>query len=159
LVNAVDTLSFGPDIHRVVAVAPDLADHNQAASLVIGSLLPNVDHRFAPGMLAISGISRGAIGALAVAQDPAAGMISVGLHSPALHLQAPIEDAPWRCLIDVGDDDSLAAAATDTASMLRDSGIDVTERHWPGGHDRQYWRAHLVDYLAFHLDSAQRSIT
>lgn len=159
LVDAVDNLQFSPDIHRLVAVAPDIANHERASSLVVDALLPDVDHRFAPGALAISGISRGAIGALAVARDPATAMVSVGLHSPAVRLTAPIDAAPWLCLIDVGDDDALADATASTASMLRASGIDVAERHWHGGHDRPYWRAHLPDYLAFHLDAAQQSHT
>lgn len=154
---AIDALALGPAVHRVVAVAPDLVDHERAASLVIDTLLAHLDRRFAPGMWAISGISRGAAVALDVARDPNTAMRSVGLHSPALRLNAPIEPVTWPAFIDVGNDDSLVDTATRTSSFLRDSGVDVTEHHWPGGHDRPYWRRHLPDYLAFHADAAQRS--
>ena len=157
VVAAVDGLALGPAVHRVVTVAPDLVDHEHAAGLVIDTLLPHLDRRFAPGMYAISGISRGALVALDVARDSNTKMVSVGLHSPALRLTAPIEPVSWPAFIDVGDDDSLADATTRTASLLRESGIEVTEHHWPGGHDRTYWRRHLPDYLAFHADAAQRS--
>jgi predicted esterase len=157
LVNAVDNLQLGSGVRRVVAVAPDLADHAQASSLVIDALLPHVDVRFGPGMLAIGGISRGAAGALEVARDPGVSMLSVGLHSPAIRLRQPVERASWSCFVDVGNDDSLAASATETAAALRHSGIAVSEHHWPGGHNRQYWRRHLPDYLAFHVATAKRS--
>lgn len=156
-IAAVEGLTLGPAVHRVVTVAPDLVDHERAASLVIDTLLPHLDRRFAPGMYAISGISRGAAVALDVARNSNTKMGSVGLHSPALRLDAPIEPGSWPAFIDVGLDDPLDDATTRTASFLRDSRIAVTEHHWPGGHDRTYWRRHLPDYLAFHADAAQRS--
>jgi acetyl esterase/lipase len=63
-------------------------------------------------------------------------MASVGLHSPAIQLRQPIGPAPWSCYVDVGDDDPLARHAADTADILRASGIEVSEHHWPGGHNR-----------------------
>lgn len=90
-IAAVEGLTLGPAVHRVVTVAPDLVDHERATSLVIDTLLPHLDRRFAPGMYAISGISRGAAVALDVARNSNTKMGSVGLHSPALRLDAPID--------------------------------------------------------------------
>jgi hypothetical protein len=106
-------------------------------------------------MLAISGISRGAASSLDIARVPSARMRSVGLDTPAIDLTTPVEAAQWPCFIDAGDQDPLARAATRTAATLRSSGIDVVERHWPGGHNRAYWRRHLADYLAFHVDNSR----
>ncbi len=158
LVAAVDglELSLRSVVHRVVAVAPDIADHARAPDLVVNTLLPHLDVRFGAGMLAISGISRGAASSLAVARERSTHMGSVGLHSPAIQLRRTIERPAWSCFIDVGDDDPLAAHAADTAEVLRASGIDVTEHHWPGGHDRSYWRRHLPEYLTFHVARARR---
>jgi hypothetical protein len=160
-VDAIDNVDLSLDsvVHRVVAVAPDIADFDRAPSLVVEALLPDVDVRFAPGMLAISGISRGAAAALEVARNPLSAMRSVGLHSPAIHLDGPIEPVTWPCFVDVGNDDRLTDDASETAALLRSSGIDVTEHHWPGGHDRSYWRRHLPDYIAFHTDVARRVTT
>jgi len=157
LVGAVDGLELSLDsaVHRVVAVAPDIADPAHAPDFVIDTLLPHVDVRFGPGMLAISGISSGAASSLAVARDERSGMGSVGLHSPAIQLRQRISPAAWSCYVDVGDDDPLARHAADTADILRASGIEVSEHHWPGGHNRSYWRQHLPAYLAFHVDRAE----
>jgi predicted esterase len=157
LVGAVDGLELSLDsaVHRVVAVAPDIADPAHAPDFVVDTLLPHVDVRFGPGMLAISGISSGAASSLAVARDERSGMGSVGLHSPAIQLRQRISPAPWSCYVDVGDDDPLARHAADTADVLRASGIEVSEHHWPGGHNRSYWRQHLPAYLAFHVDRAE----
>ena len=156
LVDAVDQVDLGTSIHRIVAVAPDVANVDVATSLVVDSLLPAIAPRFAPGFHAVSGISRGAAVALSVARTPVTPFISVGLHSPAVALNDPIAPVHWRCWIDVGDSDSLATSATQTATVLIASGVDVTTHHWSGGHDRAYWRSHLPDYIAFHVDSARR---
>jgi len=158
LVDVVDHLDIGTSetVDRVVAVAPDIADTTRAHDFVVNRLLPYVDRRFGPGMVAISGISSGAASALQIARDHTSRMGSVGLHSPAIHLGAPVERASWSCFLDVGDDDPLADAATRTAEVLRRSGIAVQEHHWSGGHDRRYWRSHLRDYMRFHVDAARR---
>jgi predicted esterase len=156
LVDAVDHLHFGGVVHRVVAVAPDISDFPAAPNMVVESLLPHLDHRFAPGAVAISGISRGAAVALDVALAPGVSISSVGLHSPAIRLTAPIKAKDWPCSIDIGRDDPLLDAATQTSEMLRDSGVLVIESMWPGGHDRAYWRQHLPEYLGFHVEHVAR---
>lgn len=158
LIDAIDGvhLDLGSAVHRVVAVAPDIADPSRAPDFVVDTLLPHLDVRFGAGMLAISGISSGAASSLQIARDRHTAMGSVGLHSPAIHLSEPIENASWPCFVDVGNDDPLDNAASNTADVLRKSGIDVSEHHWPGRHDRAYWRQHLTEYVAFHVDVARR---
>jgi enterochelin esterase-like enzyme len=156
LSDAVDHLHLDGAVHRVVAVAPDITDFAAAAGMVADSLLPHLDRRYAPGAVAISGISRGAAVALDVAVDPGVSMSSVGLHSPAIQLDRPFTSKDWPCAIDIGRDDPLLDATTKTAEMLRDSGVVVVENRWPGGHDRAYWRRHLPEYLAFHVEQAVR---
>jgi len=157
LVDAIDNADLGDSIRRVVAIAPNITNHGQAATMVTEALLPAIDPRFAPGHTSLSGISRGA--GVAVEAGRASGVVSIGLHSPALRLTAPVTSVDWRCWIDCGDSDSLADEAHRLAGLFTDSGVDVTERRWPGGHDRAYWRRHLPAYLAFHIQSANRSMT
>jgi predicted esterase len=157
---AVDAADLGTTVERIVTIAPDIADHSSAAAMVVETLLPAIDPRFAPGRIAISGISRGAAVALDAARSSRVEFVSVGLHSPALG-SSPIDGRQfdWPCWIDCGSDDSLASQSRRAAAELARAGIDVSEHSWPGGHDRTYWRRHLPDYLAFHLDAAQRSLT
>ncbi len=157
LVDAIDNADFGDNIHRIVAIAPDIANHSEAAAMVTDALLPALDSRFAPGHVSLSGISRGA--AVAVEAGRTSDVVSVGLHSPALRLADPVTPVGWRCWIDCGDSDSLSDEAHRLAGLFVDSGIDVTEHRWSGRHDRAYWRSHLPAYLAFHIDSAHRSMT
>lgn len=159
LAARMDELDLPAGVHRVVAVAPDIDDHDTASNLVISAVLPAIDPRFAPGMRSISGISRGAVGALDVASELGDVLVSVGLHSPAIRLTGPIAAFPARCWLEVGESDALDEAATATAAALTASGIDVVSHVWPGGHDRTYWRRHLADYLAFHVDSAAHRST
>lgn len=157
LIDAIEGLDLNRSLDRVVAVAPDIADHHTAFDLIAGPLLDAVDARFAPSHHSVSGISRGAASVLDVGRrGDVADLVSVGLHSPAIRLTDPIETDSWRCWIDVGDADSLTDDTKTTADTLRRSGLDVTEQHWPGGHDRAYWRRHLPEYLAFHVASVDR---
>lgn len=156
LVDAIDNADLGDRIRRIVAIAPDLASHSDAAAMVSGALLPAIDSRFAPGHRSLSGISRGA--AVALEMGRTSDVVSIGLHSPAARLARPATSVGWRCWIDCGDSDSLTDEAHRLAGLLAEGGVDVTEHHWPGGHDRAYWRNHLPDYLAFHIESAQRSM-
>ncbi len=157
LVEAIDNAELTASIHRIVAIAPDIADHNDGAAMVTDVLLPAIDSRFAPGHVSLSGISRGA--AVAVVAGRTSDVVSVGLHSPAVRFTVPVTPVGWRCWIDCGDGDPLSGEAHRLVGRFVDSGIDVTEHRWPGGHDRAYWRSHLPDYLAFHIDSAHRSMT
>ena len=135
-----------------VAVAPDIADHSRAAPMVLDAVIPAMRERFdsAP-IVGISGISLGAAVALQCAAWRPELFRSVGLHSPAVDSNAPIGRGGWRAWVDVGEADSLATGARRLANRLRAQRIDVDEHRWPGGHDRAYWRAHLDEYLSFHV--------
>lgn len=61
--------------------------------------------------------------------------------------------------LDIGADDQWVAAATDFHSRLRSEGIEHEWQIWPGGHDIEYWRQHVADYLKFydgHLKEKRR---
>ena len=130
-----------------------------------------------PDRIAIGGISMGGFGALDLARLHPASFCAVGGHSPALWRtggETPAgafddaEDfsrhdlfdgskrgraAVW---IDVGRDDPFFGAAKDYAQLLRRAGRQVTLHLWEGGHDREYWKRHLDEYLGFYADALAR---
>jgi S-formylglutathione hydrolase FrmB len=130
-----------------------------------------------PDRIAIGGISMGGFGALDLARLHPARFCAVGGHSPALWRtggETPAgafddaEDfsrhdlfggskggraAVW---IDVGRDDPFFEAAKEYAQLLRVAGRRVTLHLWEGGHDRDYWKQHLDEYLGFYADALAR---
>jgi S-formylglutathione hydrolase FrmB len=127
--------------------------------------------------VAIGGFSMGGFGALDLARVHPDRFCAVGGHSPALWRSGgetpagAFDDAedfarhhlfggPFRSdaavWIDVGRGDPFRDAATAYAALLREHGRDVTARVWDGGHDREYWKAHLREYLAFYADALER---
>jgi enterochelin esterase-like enzyme len=58
--------------------------------------------------------------------------------------------------IDVGRDDPFFGAAKDYAQLLRGAGRQVTLHLWDGGHDRDYWKQHVDEYLGFYADALAR---
>ena len=153
LTSVIDSLAPTDKASGVVAVAPDIGDHSTAAALVVDSVLPAVIDRFGAASFGISGISRGAAGALQSAVDEPTRFRTVGLHSPAINLAQMLGGEPWKCWIDIGTDDGLADSEKQIADSLRQGGTDVVEHRWPGGHNRAYWRAHLADYIGFHVNA------
>ena len=136
----------------LVAVAPDV-DASSPVSMLLEGLLPAIEHRFRPhSAFGISGISRGAGQALETAVATPWRFESLGLHSPAVSASVEISRSPAAVMIDAGDRDPLERSARRLAADFARSGVAVTELWPPGGHDRQYWRAHLRSYLAFHLN-------
>jgi S-formylglutathione hydrolase FrmB len=127
--------------------------------------------------VAIGGFSMGGFGALDLARLQPRRFCAAGGHSPALWRtggETPAgafddaEDfarhdlfggpfggdaAVW---IDVGRADPFLEAATAYAARLRAHGRSVELRVWPGGHDREYWKAHLRDYLGFYARALAR---
>jgi enterochelin esterase-like enzyme len=111
---------------------------------------------------AIGGISRGGFWALEIAFHHPGLFGSVGGHSPAIggrnNTLSPLallaaDPAALRDLrvwLDVGDDDSLKTSTADLATRLAAANVSVTFEHWPGAHNRPYWRMHAPDYLAFY---------
>jgi predicted esterase len=150
LAAAVDRVASS-HVTPLVAVAPDV-DPAILSAFVFETLLPAIEQRDHPhGAFAISGISRGAGEALDLALAAPHRFESVGLHSPAV----PRGVAPTRALgpvfVDAGSADPLRDGARRLADGLRSAGVRVTTS-WPlGRHDRAYWRAHLEQYLDFHV--------
>jgi acetyl esterase/lipase len=54
-----------------------------------------------------------------------------------------------RVWIGVGTGDPFHETDTAFAQSLRDAGGRVTFHAWPGGHNSEYWNAHLGQYFAF----------
>jgi len=130
-----------------------------------------------PDRIAIGGISMGGFGALDLARLHPDRFCAVGGHSPALWRtggETPAgafddaEDfarhdlfgdpaggnaAVW---IDVGVDDPFHDAARAYAQLLEQHGRQVTFHSWDGGHDRDYWKQHLEEYLGFYADTLTR---
>ncbi len=142
LAAAVDRVA-SRHVTPLVAVAPDV-DPASVSPFVLETLLPAIEQRDHPhGAFAISGISRGAGEALAVATAAPHRFESVGLHSPAVPPLLVPTNALGPVFIDAGSADPLRADARRLAAALRSVGVSVTTS-WPlGRHDRTYWRAHL----------------
>ena len=119
--------------------------------------------------IAIGGISMGGFGALHLASRKR--FCAVGGHSPALWLDAgstpadAFDDAadfsrstpfgrarPARALwLDVGKGDPFRAATQELGRRWR-----ARVRVWPGGHDGDYWSAHMGAYLRFYATALER---
>ena len=126
--------------------------------------------------VAIGGISMGGFGALDLARLHPDRFCAVGGHSPALWRaggETPTgafddaEDFARHDLfggaygggapvwVDVGRDDPFHDAAKAYAHLLRQHGRDITFNAWEGGHDRDYWEAHLRAYFDFYADALE----
>ena len=128
-----------------------------------------------PRRIAIGGVSMGGFGAFDVARAQPSAFCAVGGHSAAMWLRgadtAPgaFDDAtdfarndlvalarargraPWgraRLWLDGGTADPFRTADEAFANALH-----VRIRHWPGGHDSDYWHAHYARYLRFYADA------
>jgi S-formylglutathione hydrolase FrmB len=127
--------------------------------------------------VAIGGFSMGGFGALDLARLHPDRFCAVGGHSPAIwwtggetpagafddaedFARHNLVDGPWAgraaVWIDVGRDDPFHDAAIGYAALAGEYGRDVTMRVWEGGHDREYWKSHLREYLAFYADALER---
>jgi S-formylglutathione hydrolase FrmB len=130
-----------------------------------------------PKRIAIGGISMGGFGALDLARLHPQRFCAVGGHSPAVwrtggetpagafddaedfsrhDLFGGPFDGRAAVWIDVGRDDPFHDAAGAYAQLLRRHGRDVTLRISEGGHDREYWKRHLDEYLSFYADALAR---
>jgi S-formylglutathione hydrolase FrmB len=122
-----------------------------------------------PRRIAIGGISMGGFGALHLAARRR--FCAVGGHSPALWLSGgetpagAFDDAddfaavtPFgrrlrtrSVWLDVGSSDPFRAATTEFGRQ-----IDARVRVWKGGHDGDYWDAHMGSYLRFYASALAR---
>lgn len=129
--------------------------------------------------VAIGGISMGGFGAYDIARLHPHRFCAVGGHSAALWLEsseapagafdnaedferndviaAAVKNAnPYpgaRLWLDVGSEDSLRAANTTFAEVLRAKGRHVAFHVWPGGHEASYWERHWGSYLDFYASA------
>lgn len=129
-----------------------------------------------PERVAVGGISMGGFGALDLARLHPGRFCAVGAHSPALWRSGG-ESAPGA--FDHAEDfeahDIVGTAATDPGAFgrqpvwvdtgeqdpfvpgtdafldgLRAGGVPVRAHRWPGGHEGDYWRDHIDEYLRFY---------
>ena len=143
--------------------------------MVMREAIPAAVERYGadPRRVAIGGISMGGFGALHLAAAFPGRFCAVGAHSPAIFPDAAstaegaFDDAedferhdllgradqvPAGAWVDIGDDDPFAAA---TRTLVE--GLDRPRFHpWPGGHDGDYWRSHMDDYVTFYARELAR---
>jgi hypothetical protein len=96
---------------------------------------------------------REVIGDEPVAQLEAA-VLSIQLNDP-LSLARRVDIQTLQDLsidLDVGKQDSLAYDTNRLAQALRARGLTVALTTAPGGHKREYWRAHTYEYFSALLD-------
>ncbi|HEU4656721.1 MAG TPA: alpha/beta hydrolase-fold protein [Capillimicrobium sp.] len=132
-----------------------------------------------PRRVAIGGISMGGFGALDAARLHPGRFCAVGAHSPALW-RTGAETAPgaFDDAEDFAAHDVIATAAADPGAYaaqplwvdggqadpfdpgidafvaaLQANGVPISAHRWPGGHEGDYWRAHVDEYLRFYARS------
>ena len=161
LATAADALISSGQIPPMIVVMPDggpAMPDSLVRELVVG-LVPWADRTFRtvadPADRAVGGISRGGrVALLAAAADPGL-FAGVGGHSPAVGanddaVAARLDMRAGPIRLDVGLHDGLRSGVEQFASRVRAAGgsMDLVEAN--GGHNRAYWRAHVVDYLRFY---------
>ncbi|MFZ4814304.1 MAG: alpha/beta hydrolase [Phototrophicaceae bacterium] len=144
--------------------------------VLLDELIPAIDRDFCTlrprEYRAIGGISRGGFWAVSVALRHPDLFGAVGGHSAAfdatnappannpldLARSAPLlEDASLRIFLDNGAEDFAGLALQTFSSRLTARAIAHTYSIYPtGGHDEDYWRAHIGEYLAFYGQGWQR---
>jgi enterochelin esterase-like enzyme len=144
---------------------------------VLDEVIPQAVQRLGadPRRIAIGGISMGGFGAFDLARQRPGAFCAVGGHSAAVWLRAgdtaagAFDDAAdfarhdvvgiarsrgrgaWghtRLWLDGGTSDPFRPGGEALAA-----GLGIGMRHWPGGHDGGYWRAHYARYLRFYADA------
>ncbi len=128
--------------------------------------------------LAISGISMGGFGAFDIARVHSGLFCAVAGHSPAVWTRAEdtaegaFDDAadfrrhdvvasgarglPAHVWVDVGDDDPFREGVAALVAAIRSGGGKPSVHVWEGGHDSNYWRAHMRDYFRFYARALER---
>ncbi|HEV3000117.1 MAG TPA: alpha/beta hydrolase-fold protein [Solirubrobacteraceae bacterium] len=143
--------------------------------MVLREAIPAAVKRFgADGRrVAIGGISMGGFGALDIAASGARRFCAVGAHSPAIFPDAAstaegaFDDAedfelhdlldraaeiPAGAWVDVGAEDPFAPAVRELVGRMRRPRFHP----WPGGHEGEYWRAHMDEYVQFYARELAR---
>ncbi len=153
-------------------------DEGAWGSYVLDELIPDLVDRFEieSERVAVGGISMGGFGAFDIARQRPAAICAVGGHSPAVWLEAgqaapgAFDDpddfaehdvielvgppgtplAGKRAWVDVGDQDSFAAAVAELAESLEAGGVRLALRTGPGEHTGEYWRGNWSRYMRFY---------
>jgi len=159
--TAADALVSSGQIPPMILVMPDGGPSmpDSLARDLVDGLVPWADRTFRtlgdPADRAVGGISRGGrVALLAAAADPGV-FAGVGAHSPAVGARddavaARLDQRAGPIRFDVGARDSLRAGVEHFASQVRAAGGSADLVEAQGGHNRAYWRAHVVDYLRFY---------
>lgn len=121
-------------------------------------LVPRIDRSYSTvasrNGRAVGGISLGGGRALAIAAQYPGLFVAAGGHSPALRdaeaTAIGLTDGGVQVWLDVGDRDSLRNGAINLDQQMRRFDGQVQLQVPLGGHDREYWRSHLDEYLAFY---------
>lgn len=149
--------SIAPIILVMPAVGESTGDEQDA--FVANQLVPFIDGKFRTlpdaAHRAVGGISRGGGAALRTGSEHPELFSVVGGHSPATGgdtavLVEGLRANSGRIWLDVGSGDSLVTTTTSLARRLASDGTDVEFEVNPGRHDRDYWRAHMSEYLIFY---------
>lgn len=135
-------------------------------AFVIGELVPTVDNHFHTRKMgagrAIGGLSLGGYWAIRIALLHPGLFAAVGGNSPVVvhgdddlkTLLSQTDPPPqWRMALDVGADDSLAYDTAQLARLAQARGLLAAFTVNPGGHTRDYWRAHMMDYLSYYAEA------
>jgi len=151
---------------------------------VMREVIPQVARRFRADRrrVAIGGISMGGFGAYDLARLHPRRFCAIGGHSPALWQTAgetaegafddaedfarhdviaaarerPEVYARQPLWLDAGDADPFRPGHEAFAAALRQAGVRLTRKAWPGGHDSDYWDRHWSAYLAFYARALER---
>ena len=153
--------------------------HNRAggawARMVMREAIPAAVERYGadPHRVAIGGISMGGFGALHLAAAFPERFCAVGAHSPAIFIDAAstaegaFDDAadferhdliaraaqiPRGAWVDIGEDDPFAPAVRTLVERMAAPRFHP----WPGGHDGDYWDAHMDEYVGFYVRELER---
>ncbi len=133
---------------------------------VVQSLLPWVDEHYRTlperKYRAIGGLSRGGAWAIHIGFSHPEQFSAVGLHSSVVFNSDLTDLHEWlkgfpegmtpRIYMDIGDNDrpEISMQATYVESLLTRYGIPHEWHVSEGGHDADYWKAHVEDYLRWY---------
>ncbi|HEY1356813.1 MAG TPA: alpha/beta hydrolase-fold protein [Thermoleophilaceae bacterium] len=147
-------------------------------------VIPQAQERFGTdtARVAVGGISMGGFGAYDFALHSKRRLCAVGGHSPALWAKAsqtapgafddvrdfahndvigvarshPRRFARQPLWLDAGTRDPFDPGDRAFVAALRDGHVPIKVRHWPGAHQRSYWRAHWGSYIRFYATALAR---
>lgn len=139
------------------------------AAFVLRDLMPHIEQTLRVAReragRAIGGLSRGGYWALYIALTHPELFSAVGGHSPVtnaalietltLKANAPNRNA-LRIYLDVGRNDHLAPTVIPFAATMQAQHAQTIFHLYDGRHNRDYWRAHVAEYLAFYTADWQR---